>query len=339
MPTSSNVTPSKTSSAISPFVRRFLKRVQNTVAQYELCQPGESFIVAVSGGPDSLCLLDVLFLLSKKEDFRLHIAHVNYRLRGKDSDQDEALVRAQGAAYGLSLSVLRPKKPAPANLEETLRTIRYRFFEKLHLEKRATRIAVAHHEDDQAETLLLRLLRGSGLSGLSAMRPKNGVVVRPLIAMSREDILRYLTDRHIPYRIDTSNTDPRFLRNKVRSSLIPLLEKDYQPRIKKILAHTASLLALDYQFFETSFSLPHVLSGPDTLFSVKKLLQYEEAPLKHQFRLLFAPLCEKKSPPKGIIDEFMKLLKSTKSKHQQLSFRGLKIERKGDTVRLLDFHP
>lgn len=336
-PASSKNTPNKTS-PLTPFVRAFLKRVQNTVATHHLWGPQDSFIVAVSGGADSLCLLDVLFLLSQKRPFPLHIAHVNYRLRGEDSDRDEACVKARAERYSLSLSLLHPKKTSPANLEEKLRDIRYHFFEKIRLQKKATLIAVAHQEDDQAETFLLRLLRGSGMQGLSAMRPKNGFLVRPLIDMNRTDILRYLKERGISYRTDTSNTDPRFLRNRLRHSLIPLLEKEYQPNIKKILADTATLLALDYDHLEQSFSLPHTVSGRDLVFSARELIHFPEAHLRHQLRLLFRPLYDKKSPPKGVIDECLKLLKSTKNKAQSLTFRGLNIERKGDTVRLLDFY-
>lgn len=314
-----------------------MKRVQNTVAQFQLWGHKESFIIAVSGGPDSLCLLDVLVLLSQKYNFTLHIAHVNYRLRGTDSDRDEALVRERAAAYGLPLSVLHPPKTNRANLEEKLRDIRYRFFERLRKQQKATLIAVAHHRDDQAETFLLRLLRGSGMKGLSAMRPKNNLVVRPLIAESRADILSYLQERHITHRTDRSNADPKFLRNRLRNTLIPLLEKEYQPNIKKILADTATLLASDYATLESlPASLPTEKDG--TLqFSATALLALPEPLLTQELRTLLRPYYREKSPPRGLIGEVVKLLRSTKNKHQVITLRGLKIERKGDTVRLLRF--
>lgn len=318
-------------------MRAFLKRVQNTVAKHELWGKKESFIVAVSGGPDSLCLLDVLFLLSRKYDFTLHIAHVNYRLRDKAADLDEALVRERTQDYGLALSVLHPKKTGSANLEERLRELRYRFFEKIRTQKSATLIAVAHHQDDQAETFLLRLLRGSGMRGLSAMQAKNGSVVRPLIELSRADILRYLKERDITYHTDESNNESVFLRNRLRNELIPLLEKQYQPQIKKILAETAARLASDYAFFATECILPYTVSGKDLVFSLKTLGSFKESSLRQQFRLLLGPLYAKKSPPKSTIDELIKVFRSTKNKPQRLTLHGLKVERKGDTVRLLDF--
>lgn len=322
---------------MTPFVRRFLKRVQNTVAIHQLWQPKERFIIAVSGGPDSLCLLDVLFLLSQKYEFTLHIAHVNYRLRGKDSDLDEACVKERALTYGLPFTILHPKKTSTANLEEQLRNIRYHFLEKLRVQKKYTLIAVAHHQDDQAETFLLRLLRGSGMAGLSAMRPKNNFVVRPLLHMSREDILQYLKERHITYRTDLSNADPQFLRNRLRNTLIPLLQKEYQPQIKKLLADTATLLATDYALLETIVPLSVLSKNKPFQFSATAFLHLGEAKLRMKFRHLLKPYYQEKSPPKGLIDEVLKLLKSTKSKKQTLIIHGLKIERKGDTVTLLDF--
>lgn len=314
-----------------------MKRIQNTVATHQLWSRKESFIVAVSGGPDSLCLLDALFLLSQKYDFALHVVHVNYSLRGKDSALDEALVKKQSAAYGLALTVLHPRKTSSTNLEEKLRDIRYQFFERVRAQKKATLIAVAHHRDDQAETFLLRLFRGSGMRGLSAMRPKNGVVVRPLIDMSRKDILHYLEERSIPYRLDKSNADPRFLRNRLRNDLIPLIENQYQPHIKKLLADTATLLASDYALLE-SLPTPFLEENNGTLeFSASTILTYPEALLKRKFRAFLRPYYREKSPPKGVVDELLKILRSTKNKHQSFTFQGLKVERKGDTVRLLRF--
>ncbi|MDP2837964.1 MAG: tRNA lysidine(34) synthetase TilS [Candidatus Moranbacteria bacterium] len=314
-----------------------MKQVQNFVAIHNLWQPRERFIVAVSGGPDSLCLLDLLFLLSQKYDFSLHIAHVNYALRGADSDLDEARVREAAHIYNLPITVFHPPKISTANLEEKLRDIRYQFFEKLRLQEKYTLIAVAHHQDDQAETFLLRLLRGSGMAGLSAMRPKNNSIVRPLLSTRREDILQYLKERHLSYRTDASNTNPQFLRNRLRNTLIPFIEKEYQPKIKKMLADTATLLASDYAFLETLVPLSILSKNNTSQFSVATLLRLGEPVLRMKLRQILKSYYQKKSPPKGLIDEILKLLKSPKSKKQTLTIRGLKIERKGDTVTLLDF--
>ena len=296
--------------------------------------------MGVSGGADSLCLLDLLFLLRDKYRFTLHIAHVNYGLRGRDSERDEKLVVARAKKYKLPLTILRPKglkTKTKGNLEATLRDTRYAFFEKLRKKKDFDAIAVAHNEDDQAETLLLRLLRGSGLSGLSSMEPKRGYVIRPLLGESRTSILRYMKERALPYREDKSNTDTRFLRNRIRKELLPLLEKKYEPQIKKLLARTATLLAGDYALLEkrsVSGLFQAIPSG--FVASGKKLRALPPALLRQELRTLLSPLLGDKNPSHGLVTEIIKALKSKKSKTQTISFRGLKLVRKGDTVTLFN---
>lgn len=321
---------------LSPFARRFIKRVQNTVKKFGLWHRGDAFIVCVSGGPDSLCLLDVLATLQKKYDFSLRVAHVNYHLRGRSSDLDEILVKKMAVRYHLPITILSQKKNSKSASEETLRVIRYAFFETLRKKRGARHIAVAHNEDDQAETLLLRLLRGTGLSGLSAMRAKNNTIIRPLIEMSRTDILRYLKERSIPFREDASNADPRYFRNRIRHRLIPYLEKNFQPQTRKLLAETALLLGDDYASLENSTSaLPVKRITKGREFSRATLLRLPEARLHHELRALLRPFLAEKNPTKNIIYELTKALKSAKSKTQTVTFKGLKFVMKGDTVTLL----
>ncbi len=322
----------------SSCARGYIKRVQNTAHTFSLWEPKQSFIVGVSGGADSSCLVDIFFFLAQKYDFTLHLAHVNYRLRGKASEEDEAAVRKMAEHYDVPLTVLRPPKKSFTKNEEAYRDIRYQFFEKLRAEKNYDHIAVAHNEDDQAETILLRLLRGSGLSGLGAMRPKNGYVIRPLIMTSRQDILAYLKERHLSYRKDHSNDDPRYLRNRIRHELLPLLEKNFQPKIKKLLATTTMLLAADYALLDTL--IPHLVfdqTETTPTFSRRDTLTHPEPVIRHAFRALLKPYFQGNNPPKGLIDEILKMLKSSKKKNQTVSFHGLKLERKGDTVTLLNF--
>ena len=322
---------------LPPFVRGFIKRVLNTVSLYHLWEPKKCFIVAVSGGADSLCLLDILFLLAKKYSFALHVVHVNYRLRDKDSENDERLVRKQASAYGIPCSVLRPKINTKNNLEAKLRTLRYAFFEKIRKQENYDLIAVAHNEDDQAETFLLRLLRGSGISGLASMRPKNKYIIRPLIQMSRQEIIRYLKERRIIHNEDISNQDTKFLRNRVRHELLPFLEKKFQSKIKKILATNASLLAEDYAFLNSlTAPLPSLKkSGKSICFSCAEILSFPEPLVRYQLRALFSPLLNSQPPEKNLLNEALKCLRSKKGKVQKFSFGGLKFIRKGDTVTLL----
>lgn len=321
---------------LSPFARRFIKRIQNTVKKFDLWQKGDVFIVGVSGGPDSLCLLDVLFLLSEKYDFSLRIAHVNYHLRGRASDLDAAHAKEAAAEYRLPCAILsRKKNPANAS-EETLRDIRYAFFEKLRRQYGADSIAIAHNRDDQAETFLLRLLRGAGLSGLSAMRPKSGYIVRPLIETSRADILHYLKERGIAFREDASNADVRYLRNRIRHELIPFLEKNFQPQARRLLAETAGILGSDYAILEKHPAAFSVKRGPaGTEFSRAAILALPEPLLCRELRALLRPLLAGRNPDKNIVHELVKSLRSAKSKTRTVAFGGLKLICKGDTVRLL----
>lgn len=320
----------------SSFTRQFIKRVQNTVKKFELWHRGDTFVVCVSGGPDSLCLLDVLVTLQKKYAFTLHVAHVNYHLRGHASDLDETLVKKTAARYHLPLSILSQKKTSARTSEEVLRNIRYAFFETLRKKQGAQLIAVAHNRDDQAETLLLRLLRGTGLSGLSAMRAKNNFVIRPLIEMSRADVLRYLKERSLPFREDMSNTDPRYFRNRIRHALIPYLEKDFQPQIRKLLAETALLLGDDYASLESSSVKISTMPGTEGReFSRAILLGLPETRLRHELRASLRPFLTGKNPTKNIVHELIKALKSTKSKTRTVTFKGLKFVIKGDRVSLL----
>ncbi|OIQ03615.1 MAG: tRNA lysidine(34) synthetase TilS [Candidatus Moranbacteria bacterium CG2_30_41_165] len=319
-------------------VRRFLKRVQNTVAKYSLFKPEETLIVGVSGGPDSLCLLDVLVLLKEKYHFSLHVAHVNYHLRGEDSLLDEALVKETAKKYSLPFHILSYHRKETSPSEEKLRTVRYDFFEKLREKYMADAIVIAHNRDDEAETLLLRLIRGSGLSGLSAMRPRNKYIIRPLIETSREDIIEYLTNRSLIFRKDMSNDDAKYLRNKVRHILLPLLEKEFQPQIKKLLAETALLLGEDYDLLQNQGAhIPLVRKDGVIEFSCRNLLQMPPALITQELRFLLRPFLAGKNPSKNLIFECMKAFKSTKKKNQVITCKGLKCIRKGDTVRLLNF--
>lgn len=301
---------------------------------HQLWKHGDSFILGISGGPDSVCLLDIFAFLEKKYDFRIVLTHVNYGLRGKDSDADERFVKELACRYDFPLFILHPNITAKNNLEERLRDIRYRFFEKIRTETRFQYILTAHHEDDQAETFLLHLFRGSGLRGLSAMRPKNGVLIRPLLDTSRAEIIDYLTARNLSFRTDATNSSDRFLRNKIRNKLLPLLEKEYAPKLRKRLATTASLIAEDLSLLEENSkrNSKKVLLDSHS-FSLKSFSRLSLSERRLFLNTFFKGLAGKVSGT--WITETEKMLSSAKNKNQTLTFPGLKILRKGDTVLLI----
>jgi len=193
--------------------------------------------VAVSGGPDSVALAHVLLNLSVEYFFRPAIAHLNHCLRGPDADRDAEFVSA--LARQLGVPIYAQKKDVRAlqrrrrlSLEEAGRRSRYDFFDAVSAKHGFNKIALGHHSDDQAELVLMNLLRGSGPLGLSGIAPvREGKIVRPLIRLRRSEIIHYLAEKKIPYVTDTSNTDPAFMRNKIRHQLIPELQTAYNPRI------------------------------------------------------------------------------------------------------------
>jgi len=308
--------------------------VQNLSSAHQLWSRGDSFVLGISGGPDSVCLLDIFAYLKDKYDFQITLAHVNYGLRGLDSDRDELFVKKLACRYDLPLFVLHAEITPKNNLEERLRDIRYRFFEKIRRETKADAIVTAHHEDDQAETFLLHLFRGSGLRGLSAMRPKNDRLIRPLLHTSRADILDYLQIRNISFRTDKSNASDQFLRNRIRNKLLPLLEKDYAPKLRERLAKTASLVAEDISLLEkkSEKSIRRPLLTKDS-FSLQAFCQLN---LSEQRQFLSAFLKKNHKNSNGTwVSEVQKMLVRAKNKNQTIILPGLKILRKGDTVLLI----
>ncbi len=220
-----------------------------------LCTPGDCLIVGVSGGADSVALLHLLHTVPQFP-LRLVVAHLNHCLRGADSDADEAFVQHLAEkTWGIHCEIRRVDVAAEAarsgdNLEQAGRSARYRFFEELRQQYQAAAIAVAHHQDDQAETLLLRLLRGAGTTGLGGMRIQTDQqVIRPLLEFSRAELLEYLHEQGLTYREDASNSDQSYLRNRIRHQLLPLLT-DYSPAVSVQLAATAHLLQEDEELLE-----------------------------------------------------------------------------------------
>jgi tRNA(Ile)-lysidine synthase len=232
-----------------------LKTLVAKVARQRLFSKGETVVVAVSGGADSVALLDILTHLHE-DRLQLVVAHLNHGLRGAASDGDEAFVSGLAASYGLPFAVRRVDiadlaKSSRLSLEDAGRSARYVFLAETAKAHGATSIAVAHHLDDQAETVMIRLLRGAGGSGLSAMAASSsqGILKRPLLQVSRADIEQYLKLRDLTYRTDSTNADTTILRNSIRHELIPFLRK-YNPKISDRLAATAEILACDEELLE-----------------------------------------------------------------------------------------
>lgn len=211
--------------------------------------------VAVSGGADSVALLLLLLELREKLGIVLSVAHFNHKLRGNASEADEKFVAELAAKHGLefhaaSVYVARKAKKEKANLEDTARRARYGYFDSLIDSRKVTRIAVAHTADDQAETVLAHLLRGTGLAGLGGIHPVAGPVFRPLLHIRRAELRAYLRGRKQAWREDATNRDTARMRARIRKKLLPLLEKQFQSAIVGHLVTLAELAREDEAFFE-----------------------------------------------------------------------------------------
>jgi len=224
-------------------MEQLVKNTLDFTKEHDLLRPHETVVLAFSGGPDSVALALVLKEISSSCDlpFSLHLAHLNHCLRGKESEADEEFCRRFAGQAGFQIEVGRADVKGEAarrgqSLEHAARSVRYAFLVGAALRVGAAKIATAHHADDVAETVLLRIIRGSGVRGLAAFAPRRPAgprhpeisIVRPFLKVSKQDILDFLAARGQGFCTDSSNVQGRFMRNRIRHELIPLLERDYE---------------------------------------------------------------------------------------------------------------
>mgnify|MGYP002331987005 CR=1 FL=1 len=245
--------------------------VREAIKRHEMVRPGDKVLVGVSGGPDSVALLHALYVLRGELEIALHVAHLNHMFRGREAEEDVRYVKNLAGRLGLPVTVrevdvprlLKEKGGSP---QEVAREVRYQFYREVASQVGANRVAVGQNMNDQAETLLMRLIRGTGLDGLAGIPVfRDGFVIRPLLGATREVIEEYCRAQGLEPREDTSNLKPVYTRNKIRHELLPLLEKEYNPCVVETLAKTADLLAHDREYLESQaekayrklkFSLP-----------------------------------------------------------------------------------
>lgn len=229
-------------------IKETIKKVRHTISKYNMIKHGDRVIVAVSGGPDSVCLLDIMYELKKKLGIELVVAHFDHGLRPDEDKAETGFVESLAVSLNLPFESKRADPNMDiggASVEERARNARYQFLEEVKNRFSAEKIAVGHNLNDQAETVLIRLLRGSGPLGLAGIPPcRDNEIIRPLIEVTRGKIESYLKHKGLIYVTDPSNLETRYFRNKVRLELLPQLKK-YQPRIVELLGQTADVMRND----------------------------------------------------------------------------------------------
>ena len=232
-----------------------LKRVEDYVSKWDMLKKEDKVIVGVSGGADSICLLFVLLELQKKIPFELIVVHVNHRLRGADADADERFVKEICDEKGIPCIVYSEDVGAIANerkqsIEEAGRDVRREAFKRAMESYGGTKIALAHHMNDNVETFLMNAVRGAGLKGLGGIRPVVEPFIRPLLCLERKDIEAFLESRQISYCIDETNASDVYLRNRVRNQVIPYMEKEMNVRAVSHISETMKQLQEIQNFLE-----------------------------------------------------------------------------------------
>jgi tRNA(Ile)-lysidine synthase len=232
-----------------------VEKLKATVSRFGLLEKGDRVLVALSGGPDSVALLHGLLNLKPEFHLELYVAHLNHKLRGVESDEDEKFAKKLASDLKLKffskkVDVRREAKKRKLSIEETAREVRYRYLERLADRVGANKIALGHQADDQAETFLMRLVRGAGAAGLSGMPVRRDKIIRPLIQIKREEIERFLKTDQIPFRLDSSNYLTDFNRNKIRLKLLPVIKKEFNPRIVDSLNRAADIISLQQGYVQ-----------------------------------------------------------------------------------------
>lgn len=265
-----------------------MNQFKETIKKYNLIQKGDKILVGVSGGPDSLALLFKLFSLKSTMNLTLHVAHLDHSYRN-NSHLDALFVKdwAQKLNLGVTIKKLAyQQKKVKGSLEELFREKRIAFFIQTAKIIKADKIALGHNLDDQAETVLMRLLRGTGLSGLSGISAKRviqgAVFIRPFLETTRCQIDKFLKNKGIKPRLDSTNQEDIFLRNKIRHHLIPMLRNKYNIDISKALAYLAQSASYDYEYLDQIAK--RTLKGDPLRLNLKKIIKLHPSILRLKLR-------------------------------------------------------
>jgi len=281
--------------------------VRSTIRHYAMLSPRDTVLAAVSGGPDSVCMLHVLAGLAEEFGVQLRVAHLDHRFRGDESRRDAEFVAELAESLGLPFRCEEENVPRflidnAMSKQDAARMLRYRFLLTVAKQEYCQKIATGHNADDQAETVLMRILRGAGPSGLAGIPPKrDGMIIRPLLGVWRSEIEDYLDQHGLSYRTDSSNLESDYTRNRLRNELLPVL-REYNPRLDQTLVNIGSIMTgvRDHLDALTDEAIPKVVKsarlGQFALDSAT-LSGYDEALQRSLFRRILEALRPDLPPP------------------------------------------
>ena len=220
-------------------------KILKIIKKYNMIESGDKIVLGVSGGPDSICMLDILYKLREKLEFKIVVCHINHGLRnnalGDEQFVENFCKNKNIEYYCLHANIIEESKRLRKGLEETGRIIRYKFFNEVMEKTNSNKIAIAHNKNDNSETIIMNLLRGSGIKGLKGIEPVNSIYIRPLINIDRQDIEKYCIDNNIQARHDETNDENDYTRNKIRNIIIPYIKKEFNPNIVDALSRLSEI--------------------------------------------------------------------------------------------------
>jgi len=315
-----------------------LKKVKKYIKENNLIKPNSTVLVAVSGGPDSVALLDILYNLRTQLGYRLIVAHYNHKMR-PESEKDEIFVLKLVEKYQLELVVDRAKSDIDS--EEQAREARYNFFERVLKDKEINYLALAQNKSDQVETILFNLIRGAGLNGLSGIRSKrkfnNHYLIRPLLCLSREEIVRYLKNNDLKFVVDRTNLEIDYTRNKIRHQIIPALKK-LNPNLENSLNNQRELIRnisdhlnkSSRAFIESRVKINNCIATMDQ----KKYLKLDVASRSNLLLLIITKIANLKDISFEHLKEVEEIFKQTSSDKKVKAFKGLKFSKRAGNIRI-----
>lgn len=335
---------------------RIEKKVSDFVSANQLIEKGDTVVIGVSGGADSTCLLFLLLELSKRIGFTLKVIHVEHGIRGEASMDDATFVEKMCEDLGVPcksvhIDAIAYAKSHSLTLEEAARVMRYRLFEEYRDEikvsvsdegddslVRNVKIAVAHHMNDQAETVVFQMLRGSGIKGMSGMSPKRDHIIRPLLCLSREEIIEYLNEKGISYRTDESNNDNSYSRNYLRNELIPKMESLQPQAVSHINEMATELREIEAYLCRQARPIYEAAVRRDKeglYLNVPKILQVDPVLVRTVIRMAVSECVpNRKDVGRSHFEAIIKLLDKGSGKRVILP-KGIMVERQGDEIVFL----